>query len=232
MKKKNTSRIHAKKTIEKYTKKSMLLGSKHKDNVIHLLNYRLLLELIILISLSFIPNYGIILAIITTIAFHFGISYLFFDYRIKKRTIKLESEIIEFLEILSLTLNAGHNINVALEITTNALDSAISLEFKKVLEDTKLGKKFSEALDTAKKRIPSEDINIIILSINEAIIYGNSIINILNNGIEYFQDKKIGRIKGEINKLPIKLSTTSVLFFIPIILLLILSPVIINLILG
>lgn len=92
----------------------------------------------------------------------------------------------------------------------------------------KLGKSFNEALKDMKERIPSDSINSIILNLTEASIFGNSIINTINNQIEYLQDKKLLKVKEVINKLPTKISILSVLFFIPIMLLIILAPVIIK----
>ena len=54
----------------------------------------------------------------------------------------------------------------------------------------------------------------------------------LNNQIDYLRDKKLLDIKAKINKMPTKISVISVLFVIPIILLLVLGPVIINYLLN
>ena len=79
-----------------------------------------------------------------------------------------------------------------------------------------------------KDRIPSEAINTVILNIKESSKFGNNIIDSLNNQIDYLRDKKILNIRATINKMPIKISVISVLFIIPIILLIMLGPVLIN----
>ena len=79
-----------------------------------------------------------------------------------------------------------------------------------------------------KKRIPSETINNIILNITQTNVFGNSILETMYNQIDFLRDKQILEIKGQINKIPNKISIISVLFMVPLILLLVLGPVVIN----
>ena len=130
--------------------------------------------------------------------------------------------------MLTLSLETGRNLKTALEITSNNIDNELSDEFKRMLEEVKYGKGLSEALDSLKLRIPSETINNIILNISQSNIFGNSIIETMYNQIDYIRDKQIMTTKAIINKIPLKVSVISVIFIIPLILLLILSPVIID----
>ena len=91
-----------------------------------------------------------------------------------------------------------------------------------------LGKSLTEALISMKERIPSEEINTVLLNLTQSTIFGNDIIESLNNQIDYLRDKKILTIKASINKMPVKVSVISVFFIIPIIMLLVLGPVVIN----
>ena len=79
-----------------------------------------------------------------------------------------------------------------------------------------------------KKRMPSETINNILLNITQTDVFGNSILETMYNQIDFLRDKQILEIKGEINKIPNKVSIISVLFVVPLILMLILGPFIIN----
>ena len=78
------------------------------------------------------------------------------------------------------------------------------------------------------KYIPSDNINNIILYLTEADMSGNGVINNLYTQIDYIREKRKMEIKSEISKVPIKISVISVLFFIPLILLIILAPVILS----
>ena len=85
-----------------------------------------------------------------------------------------------------------------------------------------------EALEDMKKRIPSETINNIILNITQTSVFGNSIIETMYHQIDFLRDKQLLAIKGEMAKIPNKVSIVSVLFIVPLILLLILGPFIIQ----
>ncbi|MCI9280260.1 MAG: type II secretion system F family protein [Bacilli bacterium] len=216
------------KSIQKIEKKMKLLGINYEWNAYSFLTLRLILALLIFILLFIFSKYNFLVAPILTVIFYHFFEKGILDYQIKKRAKKLENEAIFFFQIVNLTLESSRNLKYAVEITSNNIESELSDEFKKTYAEMKLGKSFNEALKDMKERIPSDSINSIILNLTEASIFGNSIINTINNQIEYLQDKKLLEVKEVINKLPTKISILSVLFFIPIMLLIILAPVIIK----
>lgn len=223
-------RLFSTKTVNRIFKKNKLLGSKYNYNPNHFLINRLLITILVLILAIIIFKTKFILIIVITIAAFYSIEYFFYDYRLKKRAARLDNEAMFFFQILSLTLESGNNLKNAIELTSNSLDNDLSLEFKKVGEDIKMGKSLAEALDDLKRQIPSETINNIILNLTESSIYGSNMIESLNTQIEYLNDKLLLSVKEKINKMPVKISIASVLIFIPIILLIILSPIFINLV--
>ena len=225
-------RIDTEKTIKKVEKKIKLLGINCKYNVIDLLNLRLLIGIAIFVLLLIFNKNGYILAPITVILFHYLSEYIVLDYPIKKRRKKLEEEAIFFFEVLSLTMESGRNLTKGLLLTSKNIDSELSQEFKKSLEEMSLGKSFSECLNSMKERIPSDTINNAILNIVQSSIFGNNIEESLNNQLDFLRDKHLMEVKSEIGKLPTKISIISVLFFIPIILMVILSPVLVDLVIG
>ena len=129
-------------------------------------------------------------------------------------------------------MESGRNLTKGLLLTSKNIDSELSQEFKKSLEEMSLGKSFSECLNSMKERIPSDTINNAILNIVQSSIFGNNIEESLNNQLDFLRDKHLMEVKSEIGKLPTKISIISVLFFIPIILMVILSPVLVDLVIG
>ena len=225
-------KIHLKKSIERIEKKISLLGLNCKYNAIHLLNYRLALSIMLFIISFIFLKQGYLLAPFLTLLFYAGSEYLLLDIPIKKRGKKLEEEAIFFFEVLSLTLESDQNLNIALETTASNIDNELSHEFRKSLAEIRLGKSFTESINDMKKRIPSAAINNALLNITQSSIFGNSILESLNNQLDYLREKQILEIKAEITKLPTKISIISVLFFIPILLLVILSPILLEFLLG
>ena len=155
-------------------------------------------------------------------------SFFNLDLKIKKRAKILESDSIFFFEVLSLTIQSERNLKLCIETTCNAIDSSISDEFKKCLKEVKLGKTLTEGLVDLMQRIPSKSVCNVILNIIEANEFGNSIEGALINQVNYLTDKRILDIKSNINKMPMKISIVSVLLFLPLMLILIIGPIIIN----
>lgn len=224
------NKIYRKKTIEKISKKCKFLGVNSKLSPYKFLNYRLTLTIVTFIIFFIFSSKGYIYAPILSIVMYFGCEY-YLDNKIKKRSEKLNYEAIFFFQVLVLTLESGKNLEGAIRLTCKSIESELSDEFKKTLNEIKLGKSLIDSLESMKSRIPSEEINTVLLNIKQSTIFGNNIIDSLNNQIEYLRDKKLLTIKSKINKMPMKISVVSVIFIIPIVLLLVLGPVIVNFIL-
>lgn len=220
--------IYSKKTLEYSKKKINLLGVSTKLDPVRVLNNRILSSIFIFIVVLYFIDFGYFIAPIITIIYYKLYFKLFIDPLIEKRRKSLEKDALYFFEILSLSLEAGRNIKTAIEITANSIDSSLSLEFKKLVKDTNYGKNLNEALDDLRNRIPSDAINNIILSIKEANIFGNDIVKTVYSQVEYIRQKHILEAKAKINKIPVKISVISVIFFIPLLILLLLGPMIIN----
>ena len=222
-------RLYSKSSIKMAEDKINLLGVDNKYTAIFFLNLRLALSIIIFITSLYFFDLGYIIAPLLTFLFYRLFSIIFIDLKINKREKELEKDSLSFFEILVLSLEAGRNIKTALEVTTKNIDSALSREFKKVIKDVNLGKDLDEALEELKYRIPSDTINNIVLNIRQSNIFGNNIIETVYSQIDYIREKRILEAKGEVNKIPVKISIISVIFFIPLLLLLLLGPLIIDL---
>ena len=223
------SGIYRKKTIKKLNKKFKLLGIE--TNSIKFMNYRILSSLIIFVLLMIFSNKGYILGPLFAILVYISFECIL-NYKINKRRELLNYDAIFYFQVLSLTLESGKNLQGGLELTCNGVNNSLSSEFKKTLHEVSLGKSLSDAINDMKERIPSEEVNTVLLNITQSALFGNNIIDSLNNQIDYLRDKKILDIKGKINKMPVKISVISVIFIVPIILLIVLGPVVINFLLN
>lgn len=221
-------RIYNKKYIDKVEKKIGLLGLSSKMDAVTFINLRFLSSIIFFFIILYISKFGYIVAPISTILFYYLVGYVMIDNKIKERTKKLEGEAIHFFEVLTLSLDTGRNLEEAIRVTVSNVSGDLSLEFEEVMREVSFGKSLVEALTDMEKRIPSENINNIVLSLTQADLYGSSIIQNLYEQIDYMREKRILEVKSEISKIPIKISVISVLFFIPLILILILAPVLLN----
>jgi len=221
-------KIYDHKLVEKITKKINLLGINTKLDTISFLNIRIVTSAIVFILSLYIFDLGYIFAPILTIIYYYLYEKIMLDDKIKNRRENLESEAMNFFEILTLSLETGRNLEEALNVTINSVDGELSLEFKEAIRETNFGKSLKESLIDMQKYIPSESINNIILALTQANMSGSSIIDTMYNQIDYMREKRKLEIKAEISKVPVKISIISVFFFIPLILLIILGPVILS----
>lgn len=220
--------FYSKKNLNRIDEKINLLGVSSNYSTLMFLNIRLITMIILAILVFVSFEYGYIYSLIFAVIYYFLFEKIFLDNKIKKRTKKLNSEAIYFFEVLTLSLQTGRNLNEAISVTVNSIDGELSLEFKEALRQTKFGKSLNESLSDIQKFIPSDSINNIILSLTQSNMYGSSIIDTMHSQIDYLRQKRILEVKSMISKVPVKISVISVFFFIPLILLIILGPVLLS----
>ena len=221
-------KIYSKSYIKEVDKKVKLLGISSKINTYSFLNLRLFFTIIVFFVVLYVSRFGYVLAPFLSFIFYRVVTYVFLDNKIKNRQINLESEAMHFFEILTLSLETGRNLQEAITVTVDSSDGELTDEFREVLREVKFGKSLTEAMEDLENCIPSDSIKNIILSLTQADLYGSSIISSLHNQIDYLREKRIMEVKGDISKIPIKISIISVLFFIPLVLIIILGPVILQ----
>lgn len=221
-------RLYTKKSIDRIKNKCILLGNKDKTDPYKFIIERLLICLLVFLLSILLSDLAYLVSPISVLVTYIGLEYLVFDYKIKKRSHKLEGEALFFFQILTLSLETGRDLKGSLELTSKNIDSELSDEFKAALSSLNYGKTLDEALEDMKKRIPSDTIRNVILNITHSNVFGSEIVETLYNQVDYLRDKKQFESKARIAKMPIKISIVSVIFYIPLIMLLILGPVIIN----
>lgn len=220
--------LYSEKQLSRIDEKINLLGVSSRMSTVFFLNTRLITMIVLGIVVFVSFDYGYIYMPFVMVIYYLLFEKVFLDMKIKKRTEKLNSEAIYFFEVLTLSLQTGRNLNEAISVTINSVDGELSLEFKEALRQTKFGKSLNESLSDIQKFIPSDSINNIILSLTQSNMYGSSIIDTMHSQIDYLRQRRILEVKAKISKVPIKISVISVFFFIPLILLIILGPVILS----
>ena len=102
------------------------------------------------------------------------------------------------------------------------------MEFGEALRQVTYGKSLNEAISDMQRRIPSDNISNIIILLNQSNLFGNSVIDNLYEQVDYLREKRKMEVKAKIAKLPVKISIISVFFFVPLMLLIILGPIILS----
>ena len=223
-----SSRFYRKKRVKEVEKKIKLLGVSCNMGAYTFLNIQLLGSIVLFIIGLFIKPFGFIFGPLFGILYYVSISYFLLDRKIKIRQRKLEEEALSFFEILVLSLETGRNLQEAFSVTVKSSEGELASEFREVLREVKYGKSLTESMRDMTFKIPSDTINNIIVTFTDANIYGSSIIDSLYSQLDYLREKRKELVKEEISKVPIKISIISVFFFIPLVLLIILGPVLLS----
>lgn len=122
-----------------------------------------------------------------------------------KRLIRFNEQLSDMLNLMVNGLRAGYSTMQAMEAVSKELPPPISDEFHRVVQEMQLGITMEKALDNLLKRIPSDDLDLVITAINVQREVGGNLAEILDT-ISFTIRERV-RIKGEIRVL-----TTQVMY--------------------
>lgn len=122
-----------------------------------------------------------------------------------KRLVRFNEQLGDMLNLMVNGLRAGYSTMQAMEAVSKELPAPICDEFRRVVQEMQLGVSMQAALDNLLRRIPSEDLDLVITAINVQREVGGNLAEILDT-ISYTIRERV-RIKGEIRVL-----TTQVMY--------------------
>jgi tight adherence protein B len=122
-----------------------------------------------------------------------------------RRLIRFNDQLSDMLNLMVNGLRAGYSTMQAMEAVSKELPTPICDEFRRVVQEMQLGVPMQQALDNLLRRIPSEDLDLVVTAINVQREVGGNLAEILDT-ISYTIRERV-RIKGEIRVL-----TTQVMY--------------------
>jgi tight adherence protein B len=132
-----------------------------------------------------------------------GIGFLIPRFYIKrqqaKRLVRFNDQLPDMLNLMVNGLRAGYSTMQAMEAVSKELPPPISDEFRRVVREMQLGIPMEDALANLLRRIPSDDLDLIITALNIQREVGGNLAEILDI-ISYTIRERI-RIKREITTL-------------------------------
>jgi len=117
----------------------------------------------------------------------------------KRRLVRFNDQLPDMLNLMVNGLRAGFSTMQAMEAVSKELPTPICDEFRRVVQEMQLGIPMEKALENLMRRIPSEDLDLVITAINVQREVGGNLAEILDI-ISYTIRERI-RIKGEIRVL-------------------------------
>jgi tight adherence protein B len=117
----------------------------------------------------------------------------------RKRLIKFSDQLPDMLNLMVNSLRAGYSNLQAMEAVSKEMPSPLSDEFRRVVQEIQLGLNAEQALENLLRRMPSDDMDLVVTAMKVQREVGGNLAEILDT-ISYTIRERV-RIKGEIRVL-------------------------------
>ena len=144
--------------------------------------------------------------------------------RQNQRLVNFNNQLADMLNLMVNGLRAGYSTMQAMEAVSREMPQPISVEFRRVVQEMQIGIAMEQALENLIRRIPSEDLDLIIAAMNVQREVGGNLAEILDTISHTIRERV--RIKGEIRVLTSQVMYSGrFLALMPIIIILILYAI-------
>lgn len=154
----------------------------------------------------------------------------YINIKVKNRYKKALRELPDFLDLITISVEAGLGFDLALNKIISKKSGVLSSEFFICLEEIRLGKTRKEALMGIKERLAFEDMRSFINSIIQSEKLGVNLVQTLRAKSEDERDRRKQRAEEEAMKTSIKILFPLIFFIFPSIFIVVLGPVFIQII--
>jgi tight adherence protein C len=139
-------------------------------------------------------------------------------------------ELPDVLDLLTVSMEAGLGFDAALGKLVARSEGVLSMEFRRCLEEMRLGKTRREALMGVRERLILDDIKLLISSILQAEKLGIGLVQVFRIQSQEVRDRRKMRAEEAAMKAPIKMLFPLVIFIFPSLFIVLLGPAVIQLI--
>lgn len=152
--------------------------------------------------------------------------------RIDLRQRAVEVSLPDFLDRMSLGLEAGLGFEMALRRTSEGFTGLLGHELRKLVRQLDLGHDRSSALDGLGERIPSHDLLAFTAAVKQADELGTALAKTLRVQTAFLRSQRKRRAREASQRLPVLIVFPLVFFFLPSLLIIYLAPPLLHLFLG
>jgi tight adherence protein B len=129
----------------------------------------------------------------------FFVPRIYVNVRKRQRLNAFNDQLGDTITLLANSLRSGFSIVQSMDTVANQLPKPISVEFHRVTQEIGLGLHYEEALNNMLRRVPSDDLDLMITAINIQGRVGGNLAEILDTIGHTIRERV--RIKGEIRVL-------------------------------
>lgn len=137
-------------------------------------------------------------AIVAAIIFSF-IPTIYVNTRARGRVKAFNNQLGDAITMMANALRGGYSFLQTLDLVAREAPSPISAEFRRVVQEVGLGRTSEEALNNLLRRMPSDDLDLLITAVNIQMEVGGNLAQILDTIGHTIRERV--RIKGEIQTL-------------------------------
>ncbi|MFV9503194.1 MAG: type II secretion system F family protein [Oscillochloridaceae bacterium umkhey_bin13] len=137
-------------------------------------------------------------ALIGAVIFSF-MPNMYLGYRAKSRLTAFNNQLGDTITMMSNALRGGYSFLMTLDLVAKEAPYPVNVEFRRVVQEVGLGRSTEEALGNLQRRVPSEDLDLLITAVNIQMEVGGNLAQILDTIGHTIRERV--RIKGEINTL-------------------------------
>lgn len=157
---------------------------------------------------------------------------LYIKSKIKNRYAKALKELPDFIDLLSVSMEAGLGFDLAMNKVVSKTNGILSAEFHTCLEELRLGKTRREAFLELKERLNFDSMVSLINSILQAEKLGMSMVQIFRIKSQEERAKRKQRAEEAAMKVPVKILFPLIFFIFPSLFIILLVPAILGLMNG
>jgi len=162
------------------------------------------------IGLQFVSAFGLALIgywildlniVLVVVGFVIGLRLprMYINYMANRRLRAFENQLGDTLNLWVNALRSGYSVLQGMEAIATELPPPVSREFERVVQEVRLGLSLEQALNNLLRRMPSEDLDLVITAVNIQREVGGNLAEILDIISHTIRERV--RIKGEIQTL-------------------------------
>lgn len=159
-----------------------------------------------------------------------AIPFAFLNSKIRQRQKALRRQLPEFLDLLSVSVQAGLSFDGAVAKIVSRMRGPLIEEFKRFQNDVGLGMTHQYALTQLARRCDLEEVYLFTTSVIQAEKLGTSMTRTLKIQSDNMRDRHRQWVKGEALKAPVKIIFPMILFIFPAIFVVLLFPSVLTMI--
>ncbi len=145
-----------------------------------------------------------------------------------RRSDEITTVLPDILDQLTISVEAGLGFEAALSRLSSDEEHALAIEFRRMLQDIRLGTPRGAALDALAERSQVEDLKSMVLSLRHAESLGVPLAKTLRNLSKEMREKRRYRAEERANKLPIKMIFPLGICILPALFIVILGPAVLR----